>query len=256
MVLSVAFALMAGFIPIVTLTSCYLIALEADHIIPKDRIPQVTDLGDHMPEILIFSIGFCIASSIQMTLVLLRYVQIRTFNRAPLCPIMNTTGCVFGWLMVLGQMMLTSVRHSEAPLIHYIGKTIQFSASCVYITIQSYISVTMTHYHNRGLAYLRCLLAILTSISAIVLVTGIAVSKLNKLGFPQVAEMAHIFFNVIFWISLTADFHRNKIDLLRQGKTKIRIRHRSGPGGAESHRIINYLHSIMEDSSEDRKTRA
>ena len=250
----VALALMAGLIPIVTLTSCYLTALEVGHITPKDQIPEIADLGDHMPEILIFSIGFCIASSIQLTLVLLRYVQIKTFNRAPLCPLMNKIGCIFGWLMVLGQMMITSVRHSDAPLIHYIGKTTQYTASCIYITIQSYISVTTIHYHNRGLAYFRCLLAILTLISAVMLVTGIAVSELDELRVPQIAEMAHILFNVIFWISLTADFHRNKIDLLSQGKTKIRIRHRSGSGGADSHRIISYLHNIMENSTGNRKT--
>ena len=253
-----ALSLMAGLTPIVTLTSCYLTALEVDHIKSERELPRVTDLGSQMPEILIFSIGFCIASALQLTLVVLRYVQVKTFHRAPLCPVTNAAGCCFGWLMVLGQMILTAVRHSDEAIVNYFGKAILFSTSCIYITIQSYISMTMIHYHNRAFAYFRGLLAILTLVTGVVFVTGLAVDELKELGFPEIAEIILLFLNVIFWISLTVDFHRNKLDLnTQQDKMKIRIRHRSGSGGADKQRVINYLHSIIEDgeSSGSRTTK-
>ena len=241
-------ALMAGLIPLATLISCYVVATELNHSVPGNKLPRLSDLGDEAPEILIFSIGLCTASSLQLMLVLFRYVQIKTFHRPPVCPIMNATALLVGWLMVLGQMMLVSVRHSDAILIHYLGKTIQFSASCIYITIQSYMSVMMVSYHNRCLAYFRCVLAVLTTISAVTLVTGLGVKELIELGIPEASEIAVTLFTAVFWMSLAADFHRNKMDLVRQqGKTKIRIRHRSGSGATDNHRVINYLHSIIED---------
>ena len=231
-----------------TYSSCYLTALKIGQFKPKNQIPLLTDLSSQMPERIIFAIGLSIASLLQLTVVLTRYLQIATFRQTPFCPLMNGTGCIFGCLMVLGQMLLTSVRHFDAAWVHYLGKAIQFSAACVYMGTQSYISMHMTHYHTKCFAYFRCILTVLSATCPFVLIVGLSINTLNGMGVPQLTEIALLLFIIIFWMTIAVDFNKNKIDVFRgYSKGRPRIQHRLSCRGGDNHGIITYLNDVTND---------
>lgn len=247
----VILVLSAGLLPVVTFISCYLTALKLGHLNRQEKLPLLTNLGDVMPEKIAFSIGFCITSLIQLIVVLLRYAQIIGFCSMHY-HLINTTGCIFGCIMVLGQMILTSIRSSDAPWAHYLGKTIQFSSACIYITIQSYISLYMQEHHNRYLAYFRCILSGLTALCPFVLIFGLSIDTLKEIELPQAAEMALFLFTVLFWASLAFDFNKHKVAMLeKQSKPNPRIGHTLSCRRGDNHQAITYLHDVIDRESHE-----
>ena len=211
----VLLAMAAGIIPILTVGGCYAASLKLGHVVIKDLLRPITDLKKNVPEAIIFALGYSLASVLQITAILLRFAQVSTFYSSEYSPLMNNAGCLFGLTMAFAQMTVVSIRQSHSSWVQLIGKIVQFSAICVYIAVQAYISVASPRYHSRPVAYFRCLLAILTAACPFTVVAGLNVEILKKYKATPMAEYGIFLFSAIFWLTMSYDFYRNRIAVLR-----------------------------------------
>ena len=197
---------LSGLLPIVTFSACYVAAMKLGHLDNSTKIPWLTELGAYPQEGILLSTGFAMTSLVKITVIFAKYAQVFSLVSRP-CHLPNVISCYFGWLMILAEFLLSSIRHKDAAWAHYFAKALYMSTCCLYLTLQLYISMQHRDYYRRYLPCSRLTLTILIIACPFLLITGLVFQELHALDVPQCAELAFFLLISIYWMSLSADFY-------------------------------------------------
>ncbi|VDM98629.1 unnamed protein product [Thelazia callipaeda] len=160
--------LAAGHLPVVfviiftlMLSISYTLAVWQGDIDPI--FPYISSSGDNRPESCFFSMMLNLCSFIIMLVIHLRYSLVVELNRdSDNClKLLNTSSCVFGILSSFGMFIVANFQESAVITVHYVGAFTCFGLGCLYMILQSYITLHMYPlYNNLRIGCIRSVLAI------------------------------------------------------------------------------------------------
>ncbi|PAV75476.1 hypothetical protein WR25_16229 [Diploscapter pachys] len=173
----------AGHLPVIfaivfffNLGCTYLMAVFHDDVEPV--FPYISASGDHRPESCFFSLLLNITSCLSMLVIYIRYQLIESLIRDSDQQIsnLNFVSLILGLLGGFGMMVVANFQETAVIMVHLIAACICFGSGCLYMIVQSYITIKMYPlYTNKRIGYIR---TAITAVSTISFITAITFGKL------------------------------------------------------------------------------
>ncbi|VDK42676.1 unnamed protein product [Anisakis simplex] len=148
------------------LGSTYVVAVYRGDVDPL--FPYISAEGDRRPESCLFSMMLNLSSFLTMLIIYLRYSLVSELNRSSdLClKRINELSLVAGLIGAVGMFCVANFQETALLIVHWTSAFVCFGSGCIYMLIQSYITIHMYPlYANRHIGFVRSFIALIAVIS-------------------------------------------------------------------------------------------
>ncbi|VDD93045.1 unnamed protein product [Enterobius vermicularis] len=232
--------LRAGHVPIVfaivftiNLGVTYIVSVWRGDVDPV--FPYISASADNRPESCVFGMLLNLCSGLSVLIIYMRYSLIVELNRGSdlLLQNANILGLIAGVLGAVGMFGVANFQETSVVMIHLVFAFICFGSGCVYMLLQSFITLHMYPlYSNRRIGYIRSSIALISVLLFITSVTfGVLASAefhkvypdlptprpwsrriyepgYNLHCFSAIAEWLLSISNTVFFVSFSRDFEK------------------------------------------------